>query len=79
MFENLTLQSLLAVLDLESTGTGPRKDRILKLWPDGRRKLRAWRVNPNIPIPAEAIHNEWPGPGGHLPHRIPPFSFPFFL
>ncbi len=58
-FKNIALEKPLAVLDLETTGTDPQKDRIvevgvLKVWPDGRQEHHAWRVNPGIPIPVEA-------------------------
>ncbi len=57
--KNLTLDRPLAVLDLETTGTDPQKDRIveigiLKLGPGSRQERRVWRVNPGIPIAAEA-------------------------
>ncbi|MBI3987094.1 MAG: 3'-5' exonuclease [Lentisphaerae bacterium] len=58
------LQRPIAVIDIESTGANPRLDRIidlsiLKLFPDGRRDLHAFRVNPGILIPPEAtaIHH----------------------
>jgi DNA polymerase-3 subunit epsilon len=59
MFKNLPLEKPLAVLDLETTGTDPQKDRIvevgvLKIAPDGRQERRTWRINPGMPIPAEA-------------------------
>lgn len=55
----LELRRPLALLDLESTGTSPARDRIveiavLKLHPDGREELRCKRVNPGVPIPAAA-------------------------
>jgi DNA polymerase-3 subunit epsilon len=53
----------LAVIDLETTGTAPYRDRIVeiavvKIHPDGWRETRRRRVNPGIPIPREstAIH-----------------------
>ncbi|MBI2440381.1 MAG: 3'-5' exonuclease [Lentisphaerae bacterium] len=62
--KHLKLDRPLAVLDIESTGTNPRQDRIIelaiiKLFPDGRREEHVFRVNPEIPIPAEAtaIHH----------------------
>lgn len=60
----LTLDRPLVVFDIESTGINPRMDRIIdlalvKLFPDGRREQHNFRVNPEIPIPAEAtaIHH----------------------
>jgi len=49
----------LAVLDIESTGTSPRADRIVELaivtlMPDLSRPNRTFRINPQIPIPPEA-------------------------
>lgn len=59
----LTLKRPLIVLDLETTGTNPRLDRIVevgavKLHPDGRRELWKRRLNPQRPIPpgATAVH-----------------------
>lgn len=59
----LQLKRPLVVLDLETTGTNPRFDRIieiagLKLYPDGRRETWKKRINPQRPIPAvvTAIH-----------------------
>jgi len=52
------------LIDIESTGTNPRQDRIIdlaivKLMPDGSRPTRVFRCNPGIPISAEAeaIHH----------------------
>ncbi|MDB5308645.1 MAG: hypothetical protein JWO38_2847 [Gemmataceae bacterium] len=58
MFKNLALARPLAVIDLETTGVNPQTDRIvelsvLKLLPDGRTHVTR-RVNPGVPIPAEA-------------------------
>src|SRR5690606_24362498 len=49
----------LAVIDLETTGTDPKNDRIievsvLKLVPGGEPDHRTRRVNPGVPIPPEA-------------------------
>jgi len=49
----------LAVFDIEATGLNPRTDRIVELaivllMPDKTRKSRVFRVNPGLPIPAEA-------------------------
>jgi DNA polymerase III subunit epsilon len=59
VFRHLTLSRPLAVVDLETTGTRARTDRIveisvLKIEPTGERDQRTRRVNPGIPIPAEA-------------------------
>lgn len=59
MFNHLTLERPLAFVDLETTGVDPEKDRIveisvLRFNPPDRRVLRTRRVNPGIPIPAEA-------------------------
>lgn len=55
----LQLTRPLLFFDLETTGTDVNNDRIveisvLKLYPDGSRKVYTTRVNPLIPIPAEA-------------------------
>ncbi|MCX6991778.1 MAG: 3'-5' exonuclease [Kiritimatiellaeota bacterium] len=70
----LKLERPLAVLDIESTGINPRMDRIIdlaivKLFPDGRREQHVFRVNPEIPIPAEttAIHNITNADVAHAP------------
>jgi DNA polymerase-3 subunit epsilon len=59
MFKNLTLERSLAIFDLETTGTDPEGDRIveisvLKVSPEGKGEHRTRRVQPGIPIPAEA-------------------------
>lgn len=53
----------LATFDIEATGIGTRTDRIveiciIKLMPDGTQTTHTYRINPQIPIPAEttAIH-----------------------
>ncbi|NLB59777.1 MAG: 3'-5' exonuclease [Lentisphaerae bacterium] len=60
----LKLDKPLAVFDIESTGTNPRQDRIIelaiiKLSPNGQSETFTFRINPQIPIPAEAteIHH----------------------
>jgi DNA polymerase-3 subunit epsilon len=55
----LELTKPLCFFDLETTGTDISKDRIvemavLKLHPDGTQEKKEWRVNPEVPIPAEA-------------------------
>jgi len=54
----------LAIIDIESTGTNPRQDRIIdlaiiRLMPDGGRETHVFRCNPGIFIPpeVEAIHH----------------------
>jgi len=59
LVERLKLQRPLVFLDLESTGTSVSSDRIveialLRLHPDGRERFLCRRVNPGMPIPAEA-------------------------
>ena len=60
----LTLKRPVIFFDLETTGTNITHDRIveislIKLMPDGREIERTRRINPEIPIPAEAtaIHH----------------------
>ena len=60
---NLKLDRPLIVFDIESTGTAPRKDRIIelaavKVRPDGTEETRTWLLNPGVKIPPEttAIH-----------------------
>jgi len=55
----LQLKRPLAFFDIEATGISPRGDRmvelaIIKLIPDGSRVSHRWRMNPEMPIPAEA-------------------------
>ena len=55
----LQLTKPLCFFDLETTGTDISKDRIveiaiLKLHPDGSKETLESRVNPEMPIPAEA-------------------------
>ncbi|MCC5930993.1 MAG: 3'-5' exonuclease [Cyclobacteriaceae bacterium] len=59
----LILKNPLAFFDLETTGTNISQDRIveisiLKVMPDGQEHLQTYKINPEIPIPAEssAIH-----------------------
>ncbi|MFC1496943.1 exonuclease domain-containing protein [Verrucomicrobiota bacterium] len=54
------LDKPLAVFDIEATGVTPRADRIVelaivKLMPNGKRSTHCFRVNPEMPIPAEAM------------------------
>ena len=56
---SLRLNRPLIFFDLETTGTDIANDRIveislLKLFPDNREGLETFRINPGIPIPAEA-------------------------
>lgn len=55
----LNLKRPLAFFDLEATGTNIGSDRIveiaiIKLLPDGSEQVKAFRVNPGIPIPYES-------------------------
>ena len=55
----LTLTRPLVIFDLETTGVSVQNDRIIeislvKLFEDGREEIYTTRVNPGIPIPAEA-------------------------
>ena len=59
----IKLENPLVVFDIESTGTSPRKDRIIELAairvnPDGSEDRRCWLMNPTVHIPEEttAIH-----------------------
>ena len=70
----LALERPLIVFDLETTGTDPRRDRIIemaavKLWPDGRREEKTKRFNPQIPIPKEAsaVHGIYDKDVAHEP------------
>lgn len=56
---NLSLTRPIACVDLETTGVSITQDRIVeisivKMFPDGQTETRTRRVNPTIPIPAEA-------------------------
>ena len=56
---NLKLNKPFCVFDLETTGVNIGRDRIveiciMKVNPDGSRETKTWRVNPEMPIPAEA-------------------------
>jgi len=58
-FVNLHLSRPLVALDLETTGTAPKIDRIVevaavKFMPDGQRLRFCRRINPLIPIPSAA-------------------------
>ncbi len=55
----LKLLRPLCFFDLETTGVNVTHDRIveiaiLKLYPDGTKENKVWRVNPECPIPAQA-------------------------
>lgn len=52
----LKLKRPIAFFDLETTGTNIAKDRIveisvLKIFPNGNKEAKTWRVNPEMPIP----------------------------
>src|SRR5690554_3050848 len=59
----LNLKKPICFFDLETTGVNVAKDRIveiaiLKVFPNGNKESYTWKVNPEMPIPAEssAIH-----------------------
>lgn len=59
MLKNLKLKRPLAFIDVETTGLSPYSDRIvelsiLKIYPDGKEEYKSHRINPGIPIPADA-------------------------
>ena len=56
---NIALDKPLCFFDLETTGVDIVKDRIVeigivKLYPEGKRVSKSWRVNPQVKIPSEA-------------------------
>ncbi len=60
---NLNLKNPIAFIDLETTGINVAKDRIVeicivKVLPNGEEEVKTYRVNPEMPIPAQssAIH-----------------------
>lgn len=60
---NLKLKNPIAFIDLETTGISVAKDRIVeicivKVFPNGDEEVKTYRVNPEMPIPAQssAIH-----------------------
>ncbi|HZW78320.1 MAG TPA: 3'-5' exonuclease [Flavobacteriaceae bacterium] len=55
----LNLTKPICFFDLETTGVNVAKDRIveiaiLKVYPNGNKESYTWKVNPEIPIPAES-------------------------
>ena len=61
--DRLPLDRPLAIIDLETTGTAPYRDRIVeiavvKIWPDGRKESHRQRIHPGLPISPEstAVH-----------------------
>jgi len=59
MLKNIKLERPLAFIDVETTGLKTLSDKIvelsiLKIHPDGNEEYKSHRVNPGIPIPAEA-------------------------
>jgi len=56
---NLTLNKPICFFDLETTGINVASDRIveisiLKVFPNGNKESKTWRVNPGMPIPKES-------------------------
>ena len=71
----LNLKNPIVFLDLETTGINVVSDRIveialLKILPDGREEEKAQRINPGIPIPAQAsaIHGIYDEDVKDAPH-----------
>lgn len=59
MLKNLKLERPIAFIDVETTGTNPNSDRvvelsILRIQLDGTEEYKSHRVNPEVPIPADA-------------------------
>jgi DNA polymerase-3 subunit epsilon len=59
MLKNLRLERPIAFIDVETSGTNPSSDRVVELsvfksYPDGREEYKSHRVNPGVPIPADA-------------------------
>ena len=57
--KHLKFDRPIAFIDVETTGLSPYSDRIvelsiLKIHPDGAEEYKSHRINPGIPIPAEA-------------------------
>jgi DNA polymerase III subunit epsilon len=74
MFKNLPLERPLAILDLETTGTDARVDRIVEVCvllvrPNGQVEEWTRRLNPGIPIPpgATAVHGITDADVAHAP------------
>jgi len=60
MLNTLTLDRPIAFFDIEATGISPRADRIvelciIKISKDKRQATHTFRINPQIPIPAEVV------------------------
>lgn len=62
-FMNLQLHRPICFFDIEATGINIAKDRIieislLKIYPNGNKEQKNWRIHPGMPIPpqATAIH-----------------------
>lgn len=61
MLKNLKLDRTIAFVDVETTGTNQNSDRIvelsiLRVQPDGTEEYKSHRVNPGVPIPADATN-----------------------
>jgi DNA polymerase-3 subunit epsilon len=55
----LNIEKPIVFFDLETTGTNISFDRIveisyIKIWPNGKEEEKTYRINPTIPIPANA-------------------------
>ena len=71
----LNLKIRIVFFDLETTGTNINSDRIveicyLKVYPNGNEESKTMRINPEMPIPAEAsaVHGIYVCRYSRLPH-----------
>jgi len=60
ILEKLNLEKPLLIFDLETTGVVVNLDKVvelayIKLYPDGKREEKTYKINPGIKIPQEAV------------------------
>ncbi len=60
IFEKLKLEKPLVIFDLETTGVVVSLDKIIelayiKIYPDGKREEKVYKINPGIKIPKESV------------------------